>query len=146
VFLFVYLQRPPFDPRAPMIAEAQLDLPNSRGRARVTDCLTRDYDGRTIMVSMGSLGHYMHELSSAGFAIRDFLHEGNGVIWDSAFTRGPVPVVGWVLIEEEAEGGDAVAQRHRRFPRLLDGFDRVCAGGNVALYKRTKDKEQRTKN
>jgi hypothetical protein len=136
VFLLVYLQRPPFDPRAPMLVAAQRDTPNSRGRAAVTECLRRDYDGRTIMASMGSLGHYMHELSNAGFGIRDFLHEGNGPIWDSAFTRGPAALVGWVLVEEQAEGGDAVAQRHRQFPKLLAGFDRVCEGGNVALYRR----------
>jgi hypothetical protein len=136
VFLFVYLQRPPFDPRAPMVLEAQLDVPNSNGRADVTRCLRDAYDGTTIMASMGSLGHYMQELSSEGFEIRDFLHEGNGPIWDSAFTRGPAPLVGWVLVEEEAEGGDAIAQRLRRFPRLLTGFERVCDGGNVALYRR----------
>jgi hypothetical protein len=102
----------------------------------VTECLRRDYNGGTIMSSMGSLGHYMHELSAAGFDIRDFLHEGNGPIWDSAFTRGPAPLVEWVLIEEEAEGGDAVARRHRLHPRLLTAFDRVCEGGNVALYQR----------
>ena len=37
-----------------------------------------------IMASMGSLGHYMQEASRAGFAIRDFLHEGNGDIWLAA--------------------------------------------------------------
>jgi hypothetical protein len=136
VFLLVSLQRPPFDPRAPMLAEAQLDASNSRGRAHVTDCLRRDYNGGTIMASMGALGHYMHELSAAGFGIRDFLHEGNGPIWDSAFTRGPAPLVEWVLVEEIAEGGDAVAQRHRLHPRLLAAIDRVCEGGNVALYRR----------
>ena len=138
VVLLVYLQRSPFDPRAPMLAEAQLDSANSRGRAVVTGCLQRQYDGTTVMASMGSLGHYMQELSLAGFAIRDFLHEGNGPIWDSAFTRGPAPVAGWVLMEEKAEGGDAVSQRFREFPRLLDGFDRVCEGGNVALYRRVR--------
>jgi hypothetical protein len=136
VFLFVYLERPPFDPRAPMLAEAQLDRVNSEGRSRVTSCLRRQYNGGTIMASMGSLGHYMQELSTAGFGIRDFLHEGNGPIWDSAFTRGPAPFVEWVLVEEHAEGGDAVAQRHRLKPRLLSDFDRVCEGGNVALYRR----------
>jgi hypothetical protein len=136
VFLFVYLQRPPFDPRSPMLAEAQLDRINSEGRGRVTACLRKQYNGGTIMASMGSLGHYMHELSAAGFGIRDFLHEGNGPIWDSAFTRGPAPLVEWVLVEEQAEGGDAVAQRHRLRPRLLQDFTRVCQGGNVALYRR----------
>jgi len=136
VFLLVYLQRPPFDPRAAMLAEAQLDSANSRGRADVTSCLRKEYDGSTIMASMGSLGHYMHELSLAGFDIQDFLHEGNGPIWDSAFTRGPAPLAGWVLVEEHAEGGDAVIQRHRLRPRLLEPYDRVCEGGNVALYRR----------
>jgi hypothetical protein len=78
----------------------------------------------------------MHELSAAGFAIRDFLHEGNGPIWDSAFTRGPAALVQYVLVEETAEGGDAIIRRQREFPRLLDGFDRVCEGGNVVLYER----------
>lgn len=136
VFLLVYLQRPPFDPRAPMLAEAQLDAPNSAGRRVVTRCLQSQYDGGTIMASMGSLGHYMHELSHAGFHIRDFLHEGNGPIWDSAFTRGPAPLAKWVLLEEAAEGGDAVSQRRRMHRRLLEPYERVCEGGNVALYKR----------
>jgi hypothetical protein len=136
VFLLVYLQRPPFDPRAPMLDEAQLDTANSMGRRAVTRCLERHYDGGTIMASMGSLGHYMHELSHAGFDIKDFLHEGNGPIWDSAFTRGPAPLTTWVLIEEAAEGGDAVSQRRRLHRRLLEPYDRVCEGGNVALYKR----------
>jgi hypothetical protein len=136
VFLLVYLQRPPFDPRAPMLAEAQLDSANSAGRRAVTRCLEREYDGGTIMASMGSLGHYMHELSQPGFDIKDFLHEGNGPIWDSAFTRGPAPLAKWVLLEEAAEGGDAVSQRHRLHRRLLEPYERICAGGNVALYRR----------
>ncbi len=136
VLALVVYDRPPFDPRAPMISEAQLDRPNARRRTRVTACLQSRYDGGTIMVSMGSLGHYMHELASAGFEIRYFLHEGNGPIWDSAFTRGPAPLVRWVLVEEQAEGGDAVIRRQRAFPRLLEDFERVCSGGNVSLYRR----------
>jgi hypothetical protein len=125
----------PLDPRAPMIAEAQRD-PNVTARAEVTACLQSRYRGGAIMMSMGSLGHYMQEMSSAGFAIRDFLHEGNGPIWDSAFTRGPAPLVEWVVVEEFAEGGDAIAERNRAFPRLLADFVRVCEGGNIALYQR----------
>ena len=88
------------------------------------------------MMSMGSLGHYMHELSAAGFEIRDFLHEGNGPIWDSAFTRGPAPLVEWVIVEEQAEGGDAVVERHRLLPAMLAGYERICSGGGIALYRR----------
>lgn len=125
----------PFDRRAPMVAEAQLD-PHAPGRARVTACLARDYRGETIMMSMGALGHYMHEMSAAGFSIRNFLHEGNGPIWDSAFTRGPAPLVEWVIVEEFAEGGDAIIGRQRQYPRLLEDYDRVCEGGNIAAYRR----------
>lgn len=87
-------------------------------------------------MSMGALGHYMYELSAAGFEIRDFLHEGNGPIWDSAFTRGPAPLVEWVIVEEVAEGGDAVIQRHRQFPSMLKDYERICSGGGIALYRR----------
>jgi hypothetical protein len=136
VVIAVLLQRPPFDPGAAMIAEAQLDTPTGRARAQVTSCLQARYRGGAIMTSMGALGHYMHELSAAGFDIADFLHEGNGPLWDSAYTRGPAPLVEWVLVEEAAEGGDAVVQRHRQIPRLLADYERVCSGGNVTLYRR----------
>ena len=135
ILAVVSWEQSPIDPRAPMIAEAQLD-PNTAARAAVTSCLRERYQGGAIMMSMGSLGHYMQEMSVAGFAIRDFLHEGNGPIWDSAFTRGPAPLVEWVIVEEFAEGGDDIAQRNRAFPRLLQDFVRVCDGGNIAVYRR----------
>jgi hypothetical protein len=92
-------------------------------------------DGSTIMMSMGSLAHYMHDLSAQGFRIRDFLHEGNGEIWALALMK-PRTVVRWIAIEEKAEGGDALYQEAQRHPRFLDGFDRVAEGGGVALYQR----------
>jgi hypothetical protein len=125
----------PFDQQAPMVREAQLDQ-NVAARAEITACLNARYRGGAIMASMGALGHYMHEASAAGFEIRDFLHEGNGIIWDSAFTRGPAALVEWVLVEEAAEGGDAIIQRHRRVPRLLDDYRPVCSAGHVTLYQR----------
>ncbi len=126
----------PFDSQAPMVLEAQWDRPNARGRQAVTACLVRDYHGEKIMASMGSLAHYMQELSHEGFALREFLHEGNGDIWLAALHDGPRLHVGWVLIEEKAEGGDMLAARSRATPRFLEGFARVCEGGGVALYQR----------
>ena len=131
----VLYQARPFDPETPMVREAQLDR-NGRAREVVTACLKQRYRGGAVMASMGALGHYMHEMSAAGFGIRDFLHEGNGPIWDSAFTRGPAALVEWVLVEEVAEGGDAIIRRHRRIPRLLEDYDPICSGGNVTLYQR----------
>jgi hypothetical protein len=126
----------PLDPSAPMVLEAQWDVPNVPAREAVTRCLRAGYDGETIMASMGSLGHYMQEAADSGFAVRNFLHEGNGDIWLAALD-GPRPYAGWLMIEEKAEGGDMLAKIARANPSFLDGYDRVCAGAGLALYRRT---------
>jgi hypothetical protein len=125
----------PLDSSAPMVLEAQWDRPNVPVRQHVTDCLHEDYDGEKIMASMGSLGHYMQEMSHDGFVIKDFLHEGNGDIWLAALDW-PQPYAGWLLIEEKAEGGDMLARIARERPSFLEGFDRLCEGAGVVLYRR----------
>ena len=126
----------PLDPKAPMVQEAQWDRPFSAGRREVTNCLMREYHHEPILASMGSLAHYMQELSNSGFAIADFINEGNGEIWNLALQTGPAPHAGWMLVEEVAEGGDVLADRVRRDPAFTRGMTRVCEGGGVALYKR----------
>lgn len=125
----------PLDPAAPMVVEAQWDRVHREGRAQVAAYLQRHWDGEPIMASMGSLAHFMQELSQQGLRIRDFLHEGNGDIWLAAFEY-PDPHVRWVLIEEQAEGGDMLAVRARGRPSYLAGYARVAEGGGVALYRR----------
>jgi hypothetical protein len=125
----------PLDAKAPMVIEAQWDRPNAPVRQRVTDCLVAARDGEKVMASMASLGHYMQETASAGFALRDYLHEGNGDIWLAAL-EGPRPFAGWMLIEEKAEGGDMLAKLARERPHFLDGYSRVCEGAGLALYRR----------
>jgi len=134
--VLIQLQAPFMSELSPMLIEAQLDRVNSAGRRDVTECLKRSYDGTTIMASMGSLAHYMQELSLAGFDLKDFLHEGSGPIWGHAYFYEPSPLVGWVMVEEAAEGGDVLFQKQQQWPGFLGGYDRVCSGGNVALYKR----------
>jgi hypothetical protein len=128
----------PLDRTAPVIAESQRDAQNLVGRRTVTTYLVAHHDGSPIMMSMGSLAHYMHDLSSAGFEIHDFLHEGNGEVWSSAMEYGPRAYVTWVALEERAEGGDAVFHRAHQSSRFLDGFERVAEGGGVALYRARK--------
>ena len=65
------------------------------------------------MASMGSLAHYMQELSLAGFDLDDFIHEGSGPIWQRAYYFEPSLFAGWVLIEEAAEGGDMLYQKQQ---------------------------------
>jgi len=125
----------PLDESAPMVLEAQWDREHRAGRAHVAAYLRRHWDGEPIMASMGSLAHFMQELSQDGFRIRDFLHEGNGDIWVAALEY-PDPHVEWLLIEEMAEGGDMLAVRARERPGFLDGYLRVAEGGGVALYRR----------
>jgi hypothetical protein len=121
---------------APMVAEAEWDRPVSLARRAVTSCLASAYHGEKIVASMGSLAHYMQELSAQGFAIADFINEGNGSIWDAVMESGPSPHAGWMLVEEHAEGGDVLAQRIRRDASFTRGMTRMCEGGGVALYKR----------
>jgi hypothetical protein len=125
----------PLDSAAPMVVEAQWDRPNLPARTQVTACLGAPRAGEKIMASMGSLGHYMQEASEEGFAIRDFLHEGNGDIWLAALEH-PRPFAAWILIEEKAEGGDMLARITRERPSFLDGYSRACEGAGVVLYKR----------
>jgi hypothetical protein len=128
-------ERPPLDTRAAMVEEAKWDLPNVQRRLPMTAYLRGRYQGETIMASMGSLGHYMQELSGAGLHVRDFLHEGNGDLWLRAL-NGPRPLVGWILIDEQGEGGDMLAKIARENPRFLSGFSRVSEAAGIALYER----------
>src|SRR5659263_233451 len=104
------------------------------GRRAVTQYLVEHYDGRTIMMSMGSLGHYIQDLSAAGFGVHDFLHEGNGEIWRFAMLN-PSGIAGWIAVEERAEGGDALFLESKHNARFLAGYTRVAEGGGVALYR-----------
>jgi hypothetical protein len=126
----------PLDARAPMVLEAQWDRPNSAARGPVIECLaTRWTRGEKIMASMGSLAPFMQESASAGFALNDYLHEGNGDIWLQALIS-PRPYIEWILIQDYAEGGDMLARLAREHPAFLEGFTRQCEGGGVVLYRR----------
>jgi hypothetical protein len=128
----------PIDRRAPMVIEAQRDNANRAGRMAVTAYLLEHYDingGSVIMLSMGSLAHYIHDLSAHGFRVRNFLHEGNGDLWVFALEEGPHGFADWILVEEKAEGGDALYLRGQQYPGFYRGFERVAEGGGVALYR-----------
>ena len=133
LLILVVREAPPLDRKAPIVVESQREVLNMEGRRTITAYLQAHYDGRTIMMSMGSLGHYMHDLSMANFPIKDFLHEGNGEIWRFAML-GPRGHAGWLIIEGSAEGGDAL-HHAAQFPRWLDGFELVAEGGGARLYR-----------
>jgi hypothetical protein len=128
-------QRPPLQSDAPMVTEAQWETPYRLAREAVSSYLAQSYDGTPILASMGSLGHYMQEASRYGLRLSNFLHEGNGDLWQAATAR-PSDHVRWVLIEERAEGGDELAARARADASFLVGFERVAEGGGMVLYRR----------
>jgi hypothetical protein len=132
--VWLALHASPLNAQAPMVQEAQWDVPFSLGRRNVTACLMREYDGQRILASMGSLAHYMQELSNEGINIRDFVHEGNLPYWQEAI-ESPKGRVGWIIVEERAEGGDMLSARVRESSAFTLGFKRLCADGGVALYK-----------
>jgi hypothetical protein len=135
VVIVALIETPPLSSRSPMVVEAQRDAESVIARQRLTECLLEGYDQTLILASMGSLAPYMQETARAGFSIRQFLHEGTGQLWaDSLEDAGRH--AGWILIEEEAEGGDVLARLSRRTKEFLTGFERRCEGGGVALYRR----------
>ena len=104
-----------------MVLEAQWDRPHSVERRAVRACLARDRRGEPILASMGSLAHLMQETSADGIDLRDYIHEGIGQIWADSLEH-PARHAGWVLIEEQSEGGDVLAARRRERPDFLAGF------------------------
>ena len=130
------VESPPWTLHVPMIEEAQWDVPRMDERRAVTACLRGHFGHEKVLASMGSLAHYMQELSREGFRIADFIHEGNGELWTLALSTGPAPHAGWMLVEEQSEGGDVLARRARDDVSFTNGMDRICAAGGVALYRR----------
>jgi hypothetical protein len=127
--------RPPLALDAPMTVEAQRETATQTDRAAVTEYLRTHYDGRSILASQNSLGHYMQELSVIGMPLRSFINAGNGDLWAAALAH-PERHAGWIMIEELAEGGDELAALAKERPDFLKGFERVAAGGGAVLYKR----------
>ena len=127
-------QAPPFDRQAPVIVEAQRAAAEDAGRQAVSAYLAAHWDGQPIMMSMGSLAQFMHDLSAYGFNVRDFLHEGNGELWKYAM-RTPRPYVEWIAIQEKADR-DEIYRQTQIDPRFLSGYARVGSGGGIALYRR----------
>jgi hypothetical protein len=129
-------QTPPFNPGAPVVVESQRDESNGAARGAVTAYLAAHWNGQPVMMSMGSLGHYMHDLSAQGFRVRDFLHEGNGELWTYAL-RTPRPFAEWLVVDERLDRGDPLFWQGRQNPRYFSGYTRIVEGGGVALYHRT---------
>jgi hypothetical protein len=136
VVIVALVQAPPFDRGAPMLREAQRDMTAVQERERLTQYLAEHYDGEKILCSMGSLAPFMQEAAHGGFALWDFLHEGNGFLWPAALAR-PREHAGWILIRAgDREGRDALLKAMEENPRFFVGFSEIGEFGGVTLYRR----------
>jgi hypothetical protein len=134
----VIVETHPFDLAAPMVQEAQLDRQHSLQRRALTEYLGQHWRHEPILASLGSLSHYVQELSAIGVNVRDVVHEGNGMLWAAALDA-PRFHVGWILMDRLSEGGDVLAERAREYPDFLHGFRLVDEAGGVALYQRVEE-------
>jgi hypothetical protein len=134
----VLVETRPFDGAAPMVQEAQLDRQHSLQRRALTDYLRQHWRHEKMLVSLGSLSHYVQELSAIGVRVRDVVHEGNGDLWAAALDT-PRFHVGWILMDQLSEGGDVLSERAREYPDFLRGFTRVAEGGGVVLFRRAEE-------
>ncbi len=128
-------QSAPLNLQAPLVAESQRDAANMSEREAVTEYLRQHWD-RTTNHDQHGLPRPLHARPFAAEHRYSRLSAGRqraalGSRGDAG-TRG---FVTWVVIEERAEGGDALHQAAARDPKFLDGFDRVAEGGGVALYR-----------
>jgi hypothetical protein len=135
IILTALLEIPPLSSRSPMIIEAQRDAHNVLGRQQLTACFLQTYDHTPILASMASLAPYMQETARVGLSVRQYIHEGIGDLWTDSLGHAGRHAR-WILIEEHAEGGDVLARLARSSTAFLDGFERSCEGGGVALYRR----------
>ncbi len=141
VLAVLAFDRQPLGLRSPMVEEAQWDRANQRERREVTACLMEAWRGEPILISMGSLAHYMQETATSGLAIKHYIHEGIGELWYEAL-KSPRRHAAFVLIEEKAEGGDQLYRMAQDDPTFLAGFTRTCEGGGVALFQLEANSEQ----
>ena len=74
------------------------------------------------MASMGSLAHYMQELSHAGFDLGDFLHEGSGPIWQRASIYEPSLFAGGCWSKRPPKAATCCIRSSKAWPGFLDGL------------------------
>ena len=90
------------------------------------------------MMSMGSLAHYMHDLTRAAHRRSAIsCRKGTSSCGCTRRSQGPRGFVRWVAIEERAEGGDALFQAAQRDPR----FWMVSSGSRKGAASRSIERQ-----
>ena len=120
-------------PHAPMVVESQREAASKAGRRAVSDYLAAHRDGKTIMMSMGSLGHYMQDLSAYGFPSTTSCTKGTAKSGTSRSAKPEGSPVGSYR-GKSGRRGRALSET-RKPPRISRRLHRVAEGGGAGLYR-----------
>jgi hypothetical protein len=112
----------------PVLREAVRDRRDVTERRLDVEAFRRGYRGGRVLASMGSLAPVLFETR---LPLREFVHEGNGWIWEYAAVD-PARNVAWVLLLP----GDTLDQIRAYRPAFPEGFVPVGQWGHVRVYAR----------
>jgi hypothetical protein len=115
----------------PVLREALRDHRDVAERRLDVEAFRRGYLGGRVLASMGSLAPVLFETR---LPLREFVHEGNGWIWEYAAVD-PARNVRWVLVSP----GDTLDQIRAYRPAFPEGFVPVARWGLVTVYTRAGD-------
>jgi hypothetical protein len=112
----------------PVLREAVRDRRDVTGRRLDVEAFRSGYRGGRVLASMGSLAPVLFETR---LPLREFVHEGNGHLWEYAAVD-PARNVRWVLLAP----GDVLDQIRAYRPAFPEGFTPVGRWGLITVYER----------
>lgn len=112
----------------PMMVETLEDEFIEPERQEVLDYLSRNYDGKRILIDMGKLAPLVYD---SALPVKQFVYnEGVGMLWQEAL-RHPEKCVGWLC----ALKGDEVSQRLEIDAHWADRYSLVVKTENLRVYR-----------
>jgi hypothetical protein len=112
----------------PMMVETMEHEFIEHERKEVLDYLNRNYDGKRILIDMGTEAPLVYD---SGLPVKDFVYnEGGESLWHKAI-RNPKPIVGWMCTQE----GDAVWNVLATKPDWAGSYSLALNTGHYRLYR-----------
>jgi hypothetical protein len=112
----------------PMIVETMEHEFIEPERKEVLQYLRRNYDGKRILIDMGTEAPLVYD---SGLAVREFVYnEGGEVLWHMA-AQNPERIVGWLCTQK----GDQVSQLMDRDPNWASSYVMVLKMEYYRLYR-----------
>jgi len=125
-------------PRHQCSSSRSAEAPNKIGRRAVTAYLESHWNGAAVLMSMGSLGHYMHDLSASGFRGEGFPARGERRDLD---LRGALAAADRRVDRDRGTRRRAAMRstgKRSTIQTFLRGYMRVAEGGGVGCIDGSK--------